>query len=408
MQRDLWGVVLAAAAILGCATAPEGPASLEAMLAREAPALATSPFEHPTGLFRARVPGRLLQALVDSSHSAYGQFEIGAGNPVACHFFFDRVDLASTLVQSTDVILERISHEIGVEVQRAVERIDAGAIAGSPFLALDWLFWAEAGGGELKQRAANRAGRSVYCAHDSAGFAASFERFFAALVETLEYPGTNPPEPFYGDISVTSFQEQRVGVSELRFLGANTGEVRIESITATLTPMSADSVRSNDSHQVEWSQSNGAIINSYYVAVDHAGVTELRLSPAQERTWSVEGRYQSKPVRAEFAANGELASSFGEYLVYRALASGAQDFAIERWVPEAGPVAVTPFEFSHSGPLGDAGLPVRAQMGPLAVDLLLDADGRPLVAVSTLHGVELRSDLVHSLGEIPRPVAAAE
>jgi hypothetical protein len=407
-MRSLVWRVLAAAGIVGCAASPDGPASLETMLAREAPVLPTSAFEHPTGLFRARVPGELLQPLEDSSRSAYGQFEIGAENPVACHFFFDRVDLASTLVQSTDVIFDRISSEVGAEVQRAVERIDAGAIAGSPFLALDWLFWMEAGGGEFKQRAASRAGRSVYCAHDSPGLAASFERFFAALVETLEYPGEKAPEPFYHEISVTSFRKQRVGVSELRFEHGADGDVRVETVSATLTPVRSDSVKSKDSHQLEWSQRNGAIINAYYAAVGDEGVTELKLSPAQARSWSVEGRYQSKPIRAEFESKAELASSYGEYLVYLALASGEQSFSIERWLPEAGPAAATPFDFARSGPPSEAGIPVRAQMGPLAVDLFLDSGGRLSAAVSTLPEVDVRSDLVHSVGEIAAPAGGAE
>ncbi len=392
------GRVLAAVMLIGCASGPGDSTSLVAMLEREAPSRAMNSIEHPTGLFRAEVPGRLLEALEDSDNSAFGRFDIGANNPVACHFFFDRVDLASTLVQSSEVIIGQIATEAGVEVRRAVEGIDAGAIAGSPFLSLDWLFWMDAGGGEIKQRAANRAGRSVYCAHDSPGYTKSFERFFAALVSTLEFPGDTRPEPFYREISVSSFHEHRVGVTEIAFVRDEAGEVRAEKFSAALIASKSDSIAANDVYQVEWSRPNGDLINAHYAAMDDDAVTELRLVATRGREWSVEGNYRSRPLEARFTSDGPLASSLSEFLVYRALAAGEEAFSIERWVPEAAPTSATLFGFERTGNAGTEGIPVRALMGPLGVDLLLEEDGRLRRATMRVGQAELNVELVHSEG----------
>jgi hypothetical protein len=406
-MREVCGT-LVALLLCGCAATPDGPASLEAMLAREVRALESLPIEHPTGLFRARAPGRLIEPFEDSDSSAYGRFEIGAGSPVACHFFFDRVDLASTLVRSSDVILAQAATEVGTAVKRAIERLDAGEIAGAPFLSLDWLFWMPTGGGELKQRAASRGGRSVYCAHDSPGFRGSFEGFFAALVETLDFPGNRVPEPFYREISVTSYREQRIGVSELRFFRDGTGDIRAETISATLTPTRSDAIGANDSHQVEWSHPNGALINAYFVAVDGDAVTELELVRASRRAWEVEGRHRSEPLETRFESAGELASSFGEYLAYHAVASGQRTIAFERWLPEADPSRPTPFAFERAEAADDEGVAVHALMGPLEVDLRLAASGGLESATSTIGEAEVRASVVLREGRIAPPLAADE
>lgn len=395
--------VLVAAMLVGCASVSGDSASLVAMLEREAPSRSMNSIEHPIGLFRARVPGRLLTALEDSDDSAFGQFDIGAESPVACHFFFDRVDLASTLVRSSEVIIGQIASEAGVEVQRAVERVDAGVIAGSPFLSLDWLFWLGAGGGEIKQRAANRSGRSVYCAHDSPGYVKSFERFFASLVETLEFPGDTTPEAFYREVSVTSIGEQRVGVIEIGFVRDTAGEVRAEKFSAALTASSSDGVRANDAYQVEWSRGNGELINAHYAAMDGDAVTELRLMPARDGGWSVAGSLRSRPLEARFESKSPLASSLSEYLVYQKLAAGGDDLSIERWIPESDPTHATPFGFARAARAaqpGGHGIPVRVQMGSFRVDLLLTEDGRLRSALMRMGETELSSNVVHSEGGI--------
>jgi hypothetical protein len=392
--------VLAAVMLVGCASSTGGSSSLVKMLEREAPAHATTAIEHPTGLFRARVPGRLLTPLEDSENSAFGQFDIGAGTPASCHFFFDRVDLASTLVRSSDVIIGQIAADAGVEVQRAVERIDAGAIAGSPFLSLDWLFWMDAGGGEIKQRAANRSGRSVYCAHDSPGYVKSFERFFAALVETLEYPGASTPETFYREVAVTSIGEQRVGVIEIGFVRDAAGEVRTEKFSAALTASGGTKVGANDVYQVEWSRANGELVSAHYAAMDGDVVTELRLMPARDDAWSVVGRFRSRPLETRFEVTGPLASSLSEYRVYRDIAAGGEAAFLERWVPESDPTRATPFGFTSAEAEGAAGIPVRVQMGSRRIDLLLDRVGRLLSAKTRIGQAELSAELVHSEGGI--------
>jgi len=392
--------ILVVAAFFGCASVSGDSTGLLAMLEREAPASAMNPIEHPTGLFRATVPGRLLAALVDSDNSAFGQFDIGAETPVACHFFFDRVDLASTLVRSSDVIVGLIAAEAGVEVQRAVERVDAGAIAGSPFLSLDWVFWIGTTGGEIKQRAANRFGRTVYCAHDSPGYAKSFERFFASLIETLEYPGERTPEAFYREVSVTSIGEQRVGVIEITFVRDHAGEVRAEKFSSALTASTANSVRANDAYQVEWSHPNGDLVNAHYAALDDGAVTELRLTPARGSGWSVAGRFRSRPLTARFESRGPLSSNLGEYLVYREVAAGGDDFSLERWLPESDPTHATPFDFTRAGHPGADGIPVGVRMGSLRVDLLLTEDGRLRAASMRIGEVELFADVVHREGAI--------
>jgi len=398
--------VLAALMLIGCASSCGGSTSLVKMLEREAPARATNPIEHPTGLFRARIPGRLLTPLEDSDKSSFGQFDIGAGNPVSCHFFFDRVDLASTLVRSSDVIIGQIAAEVGAEVKRAVERVDAGVIAGNPFLSLDWLFWAEAGGGEIKQRAANRLGRSVYCAHDSPGYAKSFERFFAALVETLEYPGDSKPKPFYREVAVTSIGEQRVGVIEIGFVRDAAGAVRAEKFSAALNASSGTKVGANDVFQVEWSRPNGELVNAHYAAMDGNTVTELRLMSARGDAWSVVGRFRGRPLETRFESNGPLASSLGEYFVYRDLAAGGVESSLQRWIPELDPTRPTPFGYTRAAPAaagagaGAAGISLRVQMGVQPIELLVDREGRLLSAKTRIGQAELSAKLVHSEGGI--------
>jgi hypothetical protein len=404
-QRACWISLLLGCQALACASAPTGDAGqaqLEQLLAREAEPLAEIALESPGGHFTARVaaraPGAFSPSQGDVEHVV---LDIGAPSPMACNFFSEEQDLAGSLLGLSELLFDALVSQVGLLQLRSVYGMDAGSIHGRSFLALDWLYQTGGSVGLLKQRMASVSDRSVYCYHDQVGYDATFARAFAGLVASLRYAGASDTAPYYTEVSVTTIGGHRVGVSRVEMTRDAEGDTRIVQVSALLMPRSAEHVVCIDSADVEWSRSDGSLINRVHSQAEGRElVNSLELASSGD-AWHVSGIYKLEDIDAEFTAESPLVSYLGEYLALRreVEANGREaSVAFLKWLPSVDPSKPLQATYEVTGAQAGGGYAARSVLGPLEMDLLLDSNGTPRFGSVDLGAATLEVERVYASG----------
>jgi hypothetical protein len=340
---------LASLALLGllgaaCAT-PGEPAWLTEARAREAAPLAAAPLQSKDRFFRARVPAKLAAPIVLEDDAYRVSFDVGASAPIDCWVYRDGIDMAASLVGLSNSSFAAISESLGEVQQRQIERVDAGAIGESPFLAVDWFYRIQSSEGPqvglIKHLAGNKRGRGVYCQHNEIGYTQTFRRVVDALLKSLEYQKALGPKPYFSQVSTLAVRGMRVGVEHTTLTRDADGDTRVDTGTSLLMPVTGDTLQANDSFGIEFARPNGSLINQVHVESDNGQVvTHLELAPQGKGAWSVQGKFQTKEFAAQIEPTSQPASWLGETLAVRkALATKGigGEVTLARWVPDADP-----------------------------------------------------------------------
>jgi len=400
MARLAW-LALPLAALAACAS-PPAPAPvpdwfLEAR-AREAEPLRALAIEGGDGAWRASVPARRTGPLFADARSDRFALDANAKTPLECVVFReDQVDPAASLAGLSDEAFAAIAAKSGEVSLRRVDRVDAGAIGESPWLAVRWLYRLEASGGarigEVTHAIATRAGRSVYCQHHELGYEATFQRVFAALVESLAFAET--PEPaYYSQISTISQRGARVGFESVTLRRDGDGDVRIDTQRAMLVPLARERLRASDSVTVEFARADGSLLQqTFLAAVGGELVTNLELLPEGDRAWRVTGIHEARPLDARIRVPSQPTSWIGETLAARQVIANSPVGAavtLRRWRPGDDPTRIPDqtltlgrrmdaerFAAKLAEPGANTALVVD-RAGVAAADLV-SADGGPLV-----------------------------
>jgi hypothetical protein len=316
--------------------------------AREAaprPALA---IESGDGVWRARVPALVSEPIQADARGYRFQLDAGAQTPLECLVFRDdQVDPAASLAGLSREAFAAIGAKFGEVSLRRVDRVDAGAIGESPYLAVRWLYRVEARDGarigEVTHALATRAGRSVYCQHHELGYEATFQRVFAALVEGLAF-AESPEAPYYSQISTVSRAGMRVGFEHVTLRRDGDGDTRIDTQRATLLPVERETLRASDSVTVEFARADGSLINQVFLAaIDGELVTNLELLPEGEQAWRVSGIFEARPLDEQIRVHSHPTSWIGETLAARKVIATSPIGAavtLRRWLPGSDPTQI--------------------------------------------------------------------
>lgn len=371
-----WGL------LLGCASSTGS--WYEELLAREAAAAAPHVVASEDGFFRTRVSAQLATPIEDGEEAYSLRLDMGAGQPVECWLYRGELDLAFSVAEFSRATFDAISQQLGAVEVKKVDRVDTGAFRGSPYLALDWLYRVKQEGaravGQVKHVVATKGARSVYCQHNESGYRESFRRLVAGLVETLEYGETGSPAPYYSEVSTLAIEGTRIGVERMTLTLDAEGDTKIARSSSLLLPVDGETLRTTDSYDVEYSRSDGALINQAHVeSANGELVTELRLDPDWDGAWKVSGTFRTKPLEATIRLSEPLASSLGEALALRRAleAQGpAAELTLRRWIPQADPTRLTDQTIAIRDEVGEDRFLARVSMGPIDADLVVDRTGK--------------------------------
>jgi hypothetical protein len=320
-------VALLPAALVACATAPSQD-WFEELLAREAAPMPETPIESADAYFRAQVPASLADPVVAEEDAYRASFAAGSQAPVDCWIYRNELDLASSLSELSRLTFEGIEEQFGqVDVKR-IGRVDTGAFGGSPYLAVEWLYRVKQDGaaraGQVKHLVASKDGRSVYCQHNEAGYGETFRRVVRGLVTSLEFGDVEAPVPYYSEIATLAIRGMRVGIQHMTLTRDEDGDTRITQSTSMLLPVDDETLSSSDAFDVQFSRSDGALINQVHVEAENGElVTQLNLDPMADGHWNVNGTFREKPLDAKIRAGQPLPSSLGEALALRMEGIGA-------------------------------------------------------------------------------------
>jgi hypothetical protein len=351
MHRSL-PAVLAVSVLLGCASTPE-PDWLQALRDREAEPLPQLKVQSADRFLRAKVPAKRA-GKIQQTEEGYGvSLDVGATAPVDCWVYRDGVDLAASISMLSQETFAAISLQLGEVEQRGVDRVDAGVIAGSPYVAIDWMYRLRAEGGpqvgQVKHLVAHKGGRAVYCQHNEVGYAKTFLRIVGSLLSSLEYREPNGPAPYFSEVSTMSIRGMNVGIEYTTLTRDGEGDTRVDTRTALLLPVTNDTLRASDTFGVEFARPDGTLIN-------------------------FQGKSLSTRIESAQAPSSWLGDAFAPRDTLAARGAGAE-ITLARWVPEADPTRLVDQTLSIGQPVGKERFAAKLAVAGLEADVVVDRKG---------------------------------
>ena len=175
---------------------------------------------------------------------------------LACHVFDKEKDPASTLVAMSEHVFSELAATRKV-ANREVLAVAAGNTGADPYLGLDWIATLDGAAYQLKQKFGNRGERSLYCLHDEPGYAASFDRFFAGFLASLDEPEGAAPL-VYRDVAVMRIAGREVGFQTFRAQRVADGNYRSIARGSLLILVSSDQLQASDDYSIEVSRPDGS------------------------------------------------------------------------------------------------------------------------------------------------------
>lgn len=296
-----------------CASAAgaEEPQWLKEARAREGKPIDAREIVSKDGAFKARLPAKLVNAIVLEQGSYSVELDADTGSSIHCEVYPEGIDLAHTLRNTFEGAMRAANENQGKVEARALEASDAGALGAIPFISTAWLYRAKgddntARVGALKQFVMEKNDFGVYCAHNDLGFNQTFARVTKAFAETL---ATKAPAiaPHYVEISTATVSDRKAGVAIVTLERDNEGDLRARQTLSMLIP-SGDSAISEDSTDVAWLEPDGELINASHVDVSN-GELDRRLALKWEQDeWVVEGEVQGKEIKTKLPKGSEPGS----------------------------------------------------------------------------------------------------
>ncbi len=389
---------------------------LNRLLEREVEPLPSIEVADGQGFFKAKVPAKLIEpvTLVDGARHLMLDFGAGPENLAECYVYSDDLDLAGSLLSFSDGVFEAIETQYGEVELKAVLDVTAGALEGSPYLGMDWLYRCNTQNGpvagQAKHLIASKNRRAVYCQSSSVGYSKAFFGVFQSLVETLEY-GEPLPQPHYQEISVASLGEHVLGVSHQAHRIDADGDVEIVEKLSMLVPKAdGQTFQAEDSVSMEHSTVQGDLIGQVEVeAADGQMVSHLNLGRFENGAWAVKGAFRAKNYDTILSKAPVLRSSYGRRLDFQSFFPKAKIDEIlsrEVWMPDVDPVRISETKISilASQPKGAS---VKIETGPVSLSGLADPTFSLVFVTVPVGAAQMILRQVFKQGDVFHPLGSA-
>lgn len=407
-MRNRFALALLTLCLAGTAAADEPDWLLQAR-AREGDLRPPKKVRSSDGFFQAEIPAKLAGKIVPDEGTYLVRMDIKTSAPVECLVMRQSQDLASFLVAASKRTYEMIGSARGKVAAKAIERVDAGAIGSSPFLALDWVHRIEAEGqpaavGTLKQLAATKDGHTIYCAYDEVGYVKTFRRLAEALIGSVAFADAPAARPYRSEISTLTLQGMRVAVEEVTFTRDDDGDTQVQHTSAMLVPVDAETLSASDEVMIQWVRPDGSLINAWQVESENGEVdTQLKLEPGDDGSWAVSGTFKSKPLTAKIPS-GKPSTMLGDVMLLRAKLAEPDPVGgmleVQSWMPGVDPSKLLAQQLEILRALGGDRFAAKLAMGGMVADLVVGRDGSAVSGTLTIGPMKLEIERVFADGAI--------
>jgi hypothetical protein len=368
---------------------------INAMLARENPALARRDVAMPDGSASAKVESAGVPTIAPEGDQLVLNVPIGTSQPVVCRVA-KQVDLASSL--------QKVFSAVEKFPKREITTTDAGVMHGAPFLMLTTLYLVEPQRllGQVKMYAFRREGQlGVLCTHDEPGYSATVRKVVDSVAETLQLKDAPPPPaPVCRELVVTSINGRKVGVmSEVmtRLKDGRWQEISGESSLRIATPTEFSGV---DRYEVTHIRGDFVEDALYVDATGGAETLELnlKLQKVKPGTYHVTGLFKGKQIDVSFDAPDWYSSVKKSALVReKILGKKNVDLVLTTYTPGTDPSGVD-HETVRALPDGTYQI---LDTEKLRATVVFDEDGQPIRMTAKIASQELVMERVLMEGKCP-------
>jgi hypothetical protein len=356
----------------------------------------------PDESVRARLPGKP-QDPEPMEGGWYFAADIKAESPFECYLYTSSMDLATLINVVAEANLEAVAGSPDNLGNRRIYHTSAGAVAGMPYLGLEWLYTVQRDGqtmvGFTKVRAAAKGNHALLCSHNYIGYRDTFARAFSQFVTNTQFDD-DTPAPFYEEIAELDMNSSGNGVVYTSFTTDEEGDIRIYSAEASLMPVDAATLTTNDSYTISFTTPEGTLLRAYSIDVENGELAaNLNLGRNDEGTWVSSGMLQGKELAFEIDGSLEPTSEWTQLAIARDLFAGdaaSADALI--WMPSIDPTQFVAASMTRD----DAEVERQARMtlGPLSYTGRFDASGNLENADMAIGPVSIRIERTWSTGSL--------
>lgn len=359
------------------ASLDEWPAWVRDAMAAEAGRLKYRDVHDSDAGISVRLPGKA-QDPQPMEGGWYFVTDVDAGSPVECYLYNSSKDLAALVNVVAEANIEAVAGSPDNVGNRRVFHTSAGAVAGMPYLALEWLYTVQQGEqtmvGFTKVRAATKGDQALLCNHNYLGYRDTFAAMFTEFVESTGV-AHDSAAPFYEEIAQLDMNGFGNGVTYTSFATDDEGDIRMYSVEASLVPVDPSTISTSDSYSISFTSPTGELINAFSIGVENGELSvNMNLERNDEGTWLSSGMLQGKDVVFEIDGSLQPTSEWTQLAKARDLFAGdAASTSALVWMPSIDPTQL--LEATMTRDDAEVERQARVTLGPLSYTGRFDASG---------------------------------
>ena len=296
--------------------------------------------------------------------------EVEGTTPVECYVYTEFDGAANTLSYVIDYELEYIGETFEQEIsERSNFGHDIGVIGSVPYIEFDTLYYVdvdnEKAAGVVKAISAQTNNSLQVCIHNEIGFKDTFNSIAQSFITAIA--NSEDSESFYEVIYQTLINGSAVGFVRESYFTDEEGDVFMQRDQSFAVPVDNASFSRTDTSYIEWSDSNGSLINADSFTVENGEVKSNLKLTATENSWIVEGQLQAKEVQQDLNHDGWILSSYGTFLAVDGLVKSentSREYPM--WIENADPGVVTEVIFNEITDNPEAN--IELVMGPVSTE----------------------------------------
>ena len=377
----------------------EWPEWLREAMMRESTTKTTETFSVADDRVSGVVKGKFTEKPTLNGNFWYFATDIEAASELMCWIFPDGVDSAASTTAIADNLISLNAEASGGVHAKSLYHQSVTNYAGSPVLALEWVYTTAAEEnrqiGLVKVRTALVGTSSVICGHTSIGYRQTFEQAFDHLLANLVVQ--RDQDPYYQSLHSVTINDTPVGFARIWMTEDADGDTEIRTTDAMLMPVDESNVSATDGSSLEFSFPNGELINQYVSSSENGNVVLNVQIGFQEENWIVTGTLQGKAIEVPIDSDVALASTLGQLLQVRELMAAEEAGAIDltAWLPDVDPTVLSTVEVAIT-----EGAKGTMALGPMVFDAEFDRHGDLQRGAADLGGMVMEITKVWEQGAL--------
>lgn len=225
----------------------------------------------------------------------YIPLKIGTVAPLECYIYKERLDMASSLLNFHDVMIEQFKIS-----QREITELNTAAIDEIPFMRVDLAYINEQKHyGNLKTIVGNKFSNGIVCVHNEIGYKKTFHRIVSQLVKSLKVKDNSYLKDYQSrSISTVEINSQKAGIVESYVVSLNTNQLYYVEYSSILIPRTKSDIVTLDKFVGEISNEQGTLTSGDYVTLKNGELDmEIRLERQKNGRFGIKGTFLNKEIK---------------------------------------------------------------------------------------------------------------